>query len=229
MRPARANRQKEWNSMKNVLIATMIALLTSPAWAGGTSIRGNLVALAQRCDFNNPCEAGSCQEGGAACGTNSDCNICGAGSLLPCDSDADCFRGAVSPKSKIQLSGSGELKGSLSGVVDGNGAAVTTDGVVGSADDHLLLLVLNNVDGNTASLSVKVDFKNGKAKVAADLSAYMVGEGPIVVTYALLFTPPNVPAACPGTNSPADLLAREGDEDCGTGLPLAAMGLLPGQ
>ena len=215
--------------MKNVLIATMIALLTSPAWAGGTSIRGTLVSAAQRCDFTNVCQTGSCQEGGASCGTNSDCNICGAGSLLPCDSDADCFRGAVSPKSKVQLSGSGELKGSLIGVVDSNGAAVTTDGVVGSADDYILFFSLNNVDGNTAFPSVKVDFKNGKAKVAADLSAYMIGDGPILVSFAALFTPPNVPAACPGTNSPADLSAREGDADCGTGLPVAVMGLLPGQ
>ncbi len=215
--------------MKNVLIAMIITLLTSPAWAGGTSVRGTLVTASQRCDFNNPCEAGFCQEGGASCGTNADCNICGAGSLLPCDSDADCFRGGVSPKSKLQLSGSGQLKGSLSGVVDSNGAAVTTDGIVGSADDYLLILFLNNVDGNTAFPSVKVDFKNGKAKVAADLSGYMVGDGPILVSFAALFTPPNVPAACPGTNSPADLLAREGDEDCGTGLTVAVMGLMPGQ
>lgn len=215
--------------MKNVLIATMITLLTSPAWAGGTSVRGSLVTASQRCDFNNPCEAGSCQEGGASCGTNSDCNICGAGSLLPCDSDADCFAGGVSPKSKLQVSGSGEVKGSLSGVVDGSGAAVTTDGVVGSADDYILFFSISNFNGTTVFPTVKVDFKKGKAKVAADLSAYIVGDGPIVVGFAALFTPPNVPAACPGANSAADVMAREGDPDCGTGLVIAAMGLLPGQ
>jgi hypothetical protein len=106
---------------------------------------------------------------------------------------------------------------------------VTSDGVVGSADDYILFLSLNNVDGNSAFPTVKVDFKNGKAKVAADLSAYIIGEGPILVGFAALLTPPDVPAACPGTNSPADLLARQGDEDCGTGLAVAVMGLLPGQ
>lgn len=213
--------------MKTMLIATIVALLATPAWAGGTSVKGTLVPFSQPCDTGNACQTGHCTEGGASCATNSDCNICGVGSLLPCATNADCFRGTLSPKSKLQLSGNGQLKITLKGVTDSAGTPVTTDGVVGTADDYIVLVQLYG--GAIATPTVKVDFKNGKGKVTADLSSMITGPTPVIVGLAFVYTAPSVPANCPGTNSPTDITARIGDNDCGTGLWIGVMGVLPGQ
>ncbi|HXC53014.1 MAG TPA: hypothetical protein VN634_19160 [Candidatus Limnocylindrales bacterium] len=214
--------------MKIILAAALAALFASPAWAGGTSIKGSLVSAAFSCDTANPCQSGNCLEGGASCSTNSDCNICGAGSLEHCDTNADCIRGTVSPKSKVQISGNGRFKASLTGVTGADGQLLTTDGVLGSADDYLVVAIFVGYDVYAVPV-MKIDFKGGKGKVDVDLGNVITGDSPINVMSVILFTPPDVPADCPGTNSPEDLSARLNDADCANGLPLAIMGLLPGQ
>lgn len=158
------------------------------------------------------------------------CNagVCPNGSPNPgCTIDADCDRGSVSPKSSAKVTRAGVLLVRLRGVrgPGPGGALITTDGILGSDDDFVVIANLADASPDRGTLRLgyppfifKTDLTNGAANLAIDLLALgaQLGDHALLSDVAL-WTPPGVPANCPGDNSPAAILARQGDGDCDLG------------
>ena len=210
-----------------LLTVTMMAALAAPAWAGGTSVGGTLVNLPPVCHEGYRCQGGSCEESDAECTTNADCNLCDAGSDTLCTTNTDCLAGTLSPRSKLKLTGAGQLTGTIKDARDRSGAAITTDGIAGTADDYILGVQLYS-ETRSALAIVKVDFKNGKARLSADLRQVVAGQQSVVVPLVALLAPPKVPSDCPGGNSAAEIEARSTENDCTDGLVIAFVGVVPG-
>jgi hypothetical protein len=180
--------------VKKFAASLAIVILSAQTSAAGTTFKSNMVAYTPICD------AGACLPLGSGCGTNSDCNL-----------------GAFSPKSKISLKGSGELKILLKGVVDQLGATASGEYIVG--------ISLAEEQGVTRDLFIKVPVDNGSGKAAADLSSFMGPAGDRVFVFGQGVVTPGLPSECPGTNSVEDIAAREGA--CAGGNILGVIGLFP--
>jgi hypothetical protein len=185
-------------------IAALVLLIAVPAWAGKTSVRSNLVTIVPTCI------TGTCLLSAQSCTTN-----------------ADCSEGSISPKSKVSISGSGRVKITIASLLDAAGMPVTTDGVVNTADDYIAAIVLQTYEGYEFGAFLKLDAKNGKSKLNADLASMLPPAGDSTIYGMWIFTPPAVPADCPGTNDPADVAARSSDMDCYSGSRIFTMGLSP--
>ena len=213
------------NRFRRSILLVVLTLPTAHAAAAGTYVGGSIVPSPTSCASEAQCGDAGCQHDGGACATNADCHVCNTPSRNACASNADCALPAASSKSKVQLFGTGRLKVSIKGFRNTDGSLITTDGIIGTADDYLLVMGLSTISASGQPTSIKLDFKNGKAAVDADVSALISGSL-AVVTSAALMTPPPVADSCPGTNTPADIDARKNDEDCLTGTILGRLGLV---
>lgn len=214
--------------MRTILMALAMTLLAVPALAGGTKLKQSLVPFTQTCSNTAVCSSGNCSNTGLSCTTDSDCNVCSLSSSVSCVVDADCNVGAPSPKSSVQLTGTGRARISVKGVHDAAGLPLTSDGTIGSADDFIVYVFLAAPSGPSTGFFVKLDFANGNGKADVDFSGLLPAAGTPFIPEIALATPPLDPAACPGTNSAADLAARSNDPDCGTGRLLGLGGIRTG-
>jgi hypothetical protein len=150
------------------------------------------------------CDGGGCDVNGGVCATN-----------------ADCAFGALSAKSKLSLTGAGRLKVQLKKVVDAAGMDASGDYMVSFA-------LLNLPSASLQFAGVKITVAGGKGKADLDLSSIVAPAGDVVFLHTTngLYTPPLVPADCPGTgNTAAEVLARGSDIDCFTGDKIGAIGV----
>jgi hypothetical protein len=187
--------------MRTIVPALCAVLMAGSAWAGGTSIKMNAAALPDYCD-------------GSSCNYNTG---------VACSTNAECVFGSVSPKSKISLTGTGQLTVQLKSAVDVLGAPVTGDYVL-----RLSLVAL--VSSESPTLLIKVPVEAGKGKTVVDVSGFFApaGDGMVVFT-ATLHTPADVPGDCPGDNDVAGIEAREASPDgCLTGDQVAVGGITYG-
>jgi hypothetical protein len=187
--------------MKTILSALGAVLVAGSAWAGGTSIKMNAATLPDFCDGSN----------------------CNYHSGTTCSTDAECVFGSVSPKSKISLTGVGQLTVQLKDAVDALGAPVT--------GDYILQISLASIVSNeNPTMLIKVPVEAGKGKVVVDLLNFVAPAGDGVIVYtATLRTPADVPGDCPGDNDVAGIEARiASPSGCFTGDEIALGGITYG-
>jgi hypothetical protein len=204
--------------MKGLLIAFGIGMVALAGRAhAATGARVNLVAVPPRCG-----SAGQCLNGAGACAGNAQCNV-----------------GSLSPKSLLTLDGKTlVVKLNVTGATDAAGNPLETDGIAGTADDYVLELDLSVADYlevlcpisgcSPAFAALKVDFKQGRARLTANLSSLfpMGADGrPLRVLGGSLRRPPSNPADCPGDNSPAGLASRTDFSGCFDGAIVGMAGI----
>jgi hypothetical protein len=204
------------------LACFLASLPAAPAGAGGTGVSMSLVPMPAECAGL----AGFC--------TNDVPDACSA--------DADCAVGSVDPRSKLSFGGrKGVVKASLRGVVDVLGEPVTTDGTQGTSDDYILIVHFSDCDYSNVmgcndaarlqqGIPLKVELRNGKAKLRVDLSGVLAsfGVGRALKVRGADLRLPTDPLACPGDNTPAGIALRS-YEGCQTGPHLGFTGILVGQ
>jgi hypothetical protein len=173
--------------MKTRMLVIVSLLLVAGAASAGSSIKANLSSIPDRCVFSSVC----------------------ANNGAPCSIDQDCDLGRLSTTSKVSLGGNGKFKIKVSGVVNSAGMPAT--------GEYMLYYSIGDALGATSDLPIKVPVVSGKGSASADLSSFLAVGERTKLTYGVTFgMPPEVPAECPGTNSPADIQARIGDADCNT-------------
>jgi hypothetical protein len=178
-------------------IAMLAVMLSAgPSWAG-PAVKASVVPMPPLCVSN----------------------FCGF-SPTPCSTNTDCNRGSLSPKSKVSLGADGSAKIQLKGLTDANGTPLTTDGIVGTADD-LLAWMDTSINGDMPNLVYKLEARNGTAKLSVNASAVLPPVGVLQLFGTILAPTPS----CPGGNSDADVIARQSVDDCTTGVRIAWFGL----
>ena len=204
-------------------LAAFCCLLPAPAGAGGTGISMTLVPVPATCQSLSL--------------------VCTNGVEGACFSNSECAVGSLEPRSKLSFSGKkAVLKASLRGVQDASGMPVSTDGTLGTDDDYVLLINFTDCDyadvldcDDVAKLrqafALKVELKQGKAKLSVDLEttleAFPAGRA-LRMRGAELRLPTPTPGACPGDNSSAGIASRS-FESCQTGPLVGFTGILVGQ
>jgi hypothetical protein len=186
--------------MRRILPVLSLLLAATSAFAGVTSIHGNLVSV------DDYCEASKCK--------NSFSNAC--------STNGECVTGSISPKSKLSLSSDGQFKLQLRDVLDVAGAQANGDYIFG-AD----ITLYPNQPGH--GLVVRVPVVAGSANLVVDVSSLIGTVGDSANFYgAQLRLPPANPADCPGpSNSPSDLALRDPDLDCYHGKFVAELAVTP--
>ncbi|HXC52277.1 MAG TPA: hypothetical protein VN634_15440 [Candidatus Limnocylindrales bacterium] len=182
----------------------------------------SLTAPDQTCEAGE-CNAGSCVANSDSCTTNSDCNRCSFSATI-CATNADCGF-AISPTSKIQVASSGKTKVSIKGMLASDGTPITTDGTVGTSDDYLVFIVADLFGAGQSATSLKLELKDGKGKISADLSEWFSPAFESGLLFVFVVTPPPAPSTCPGTNSAADIAARAEDAGCDDGYAVGIGGI----
>lgn len=197
------------------LIVLGFVLLASPAFAG-SKLQLNIVPTPPDC-FGG---LGQCLNSGAGCS-----DVIG---------NTDCVAVGVSSKSKVSLDGKLVLKGTLQGVVDNAGAAVST-GVEGAVDNYVLQIGLQTCTPDVGEIPycntpqdvyVKVVLAGGKGKIKVDLKPVFGGftaGAAFRVNHVALITP-RAGGNCLGTNSTADLTTRLNDGTCNDGIGILGVG-----
>lgn len=148
-----------------------------------------------------------------------------------CAATVDCRVGTVLRTSKVAVDGRMRLTASTRGVTDGVGVPVTTDGVLGSPDDHLLKVCFTAfLPGRTETcIYLHLELADGKGRlvfVGTPLAGLFPPGSAVELTGTELLAPPRDPARCPGNNDTSNpqafftnqvgLPTRPGCEDGGT-------------
>ncbi len=135
---------------------------------------------------------------------------CSNGKGGQCAANADCRAGGLASASKWSLDGNLVLKASFKGVTLPDGVTpVTTDQVLGSADDYVFALCLRAfLPGPLdACVYTHAEVKNGSGRIAFDAGS-LGGFFPTGTVVALgrvaLFAPPSDPSTCRGNNDTRD-------------------------
>src|SRR5262245_30283164 len=141
---------------------------------------------------------------GAACVSGTCNNRRGA-----CSVTADCVVGTLARTSKLGVDGRMRVTVSARGVTDALGAPVTTDGVLGSPNDHILKVCFTAfLPARTEScVYLHLDLSDGKGRLAfvgTPLAGLFPPASAVELTGTELLAPPRDPARCPGNNATGD-------------------------
>ena len=185
-------------TIARMLVVVANVLLIGAEAQGRTKAQESLVPLAAAC------VGGTCNNRRGACA-----------------STADCVVGTVALTSKLQIDGALKVRVGLKGVTDAAGVPVTTDGTLGSPDDHIVKICFTAfIPGrNETCVYLHAELTGGKGKLdflAAPLGALFAPGAAVELTGTELLAPPTDPARCPGNNDTSNVQVFFGNQ---VGLP----------